>query len=96
MGDRMIKACQIEIYIYDSNCLKDKRRILKSIIDKLKNKYNISIAETYYNEKWNRSVITLAAVSNSNYHLEKTITNVLKTFENDSRIEVLKKEIFRY
>lgn len=92
----MITACQIEIYIYDSNCLKDKRRILKSIIDKLKNKYNISIAEVEYNDKWNRSIITFAAVSNSNHHLEKIINNVLKSFENDSRIEILNKEIFRY
>jgi len=96
MGDRMIKACQIEIYIYDSNCLKDKRRILKSIIDKLKSRYNIAIAETGYNEKWNRSVITFAVVSNSNQHLEKIIAKVLKSIENDSRIEILNREIFRY
>jgi uncharacterized protein YlxP (DUF503 family) len=96
MGDRMIKACQIEIYIYDSNCLKDKRRILKSIIDKLKSRYNISIAETDYNDKWNRSIITFAAVSNSSHHLEIIVSKVLNSIENDSRIEILNREIFRY
>jgi len=96
MGDRMIKACQIEIYIYDSNCLKDKRRTLKSIMDRLKIRYNISIAETDYNEKWNRSVITFAVVSNSNQHLEKIVSKVLKSIENDTRIEILNSEIYRY
>jgi len=91
----MISVCQVEIYIYESNCLKDKRRILKSIIDKLKSKYNITIAETDYNEKWNRSVITFAAVSNSGKFSDKIINKVLRIIENDNRIEVTKNELYR-
>jgi uncharacterized protein YlxP (DUF503 family) len=95
VGDLMITVCQIEIYIYESNSLKDKRRILKSILDKLKNKYNITIAETDYNDKWNRSIITFAAVSNSGKFSDKIINQVEKYFEMDGRIEVLKREIYR-
>ncbi len=91
----MISVCQVEIYIYESNCLKDKRRILKSIIDKLKSKYNITIAETDYNEKWNRSVITFAAVSNSGKFSDKIINKVLSRIESDNRIEVTKNELYR-
>ncbi|MFO7886961.1 MAG: DUF503 domain-containing protein [Eubacteriales bacterium] len=91
----MISVCQVEIYIYESNCLKDKRRILKSIIDRLKSKYNITIAETDYNEKWNRSVITFAAVSNSGKFSDKVIYKVLRIIENDDRIEVTKNELYR-
>ena len=91
----MISVCQVEIYIYESNSLKDKRRILKSIIDKLKSKYNITIAETDYNEKWNRSVITFAAVSNSGKFSDKIINKVLRIIENDNRIEVTKNELYR-
>jgi len=91
----MISVCQVEIYIYESNSLKDKRRILKSIIDKLKSKYNITIAETDYNEKWNRSVITFAAVSNSGKFSDKIINKVLSRIESDNRIEVTKNELYR-
>jgi len=91
----MISVCQVEIYIYESNSLKDKRRILKSIIDKLKFKYNITIAETDYNEKWNRSVITFAAVSNSGKFSDKIINKVLSRIESDNRIEVTKNELYR-
>jgi len=95
MGDIMVTVCEIEIFIYEANCLKDKRRILKSIIDKLKAKHNITIAETDYNEKWNRSLLTFAAVSNSGKFSDKIINQVLRKIDNDNRVEVIKREIYR-
>ena len=88
--------CNIEIYIYESNSLKDKRRVLKSLINRLRERYNISISETDYNEKWNRSLISVAHVSNSNVLGEQTIDKVIGFIEKDSRVEIVNTERMTY
>ena len=54
----------IELMVSTSNSLKGKRRIIKSIIERLRNKFNISVAEVDYMDLWQRSVIGLTMVSN--------------------------------
>ena len=41
----IIGACRIKVHIFESNSLKDKRHVIKSLIERLKSRYNISIAE---------------------------------------------------
>jgi len=44
--------------------LKQKRATLKSAIERLRNRFNVSVVESGYQDKWQRSVISLCAVSN--------------------------------
>lgn len=83
----------VELYIYEANSLKDKRHVIKSIIERIKSRYNVSIAETKYLDKWNRSVICSAAVSNSKKHAEEIIEKVVGFIDNDVRVEVIKYDI---
>lgn len=84
----IIGILEIEIYIYESNSLKDKRRVLRSLMERLKNKFNISIAETGLNDKWNRSIIGISSVSNDTIQMNRILSNVLEFIENDSRVEI--------
>ena len=88
--------CNIEIYIYESNSLKDKRRVLKSLMKRLRERYNISISETDFNDKWNRSLISLAHVSNSSILGQQTIDKVIDFIENDGRVEIVNTERMTY
>ena len=85
----IIGSCMVEIMIHDANSLKDKRQVVKSIIGKLKSRFNISVAEVDLNEKWRRSVIGFACVTNDTVHANKQISNVLKFIENDTRVEII-------
>lgn len=62
-----------------AHSLKDKRRILKSVIERAKNKFNISIAEIDQQDIWQRAVIGVAVVSNETAHAN-TILNYLTGF----------------
>jgi uncharacterized protein YlxP (DUF503 family) len=55
----------VELMISDSNSLKTKRRVVKSIIDKLRHKFNLSVAEIDYLELWQRALIGITMVSNN-------------------------------
>lgn len=91
-----VGTCEIEIIIYESNSLKEKRHVLKSIIERIKSRFNVSVSEVGHNELWNRAMIGIAVVSNSKLLCESSIANVMDFLDNDDRIEVINhfKEVY--
>lgn len=85
----IIGTCIYDIHIYCSQSLKDKRRILKSVIDRIKNKFNVSIAEIDHQDSWDHAVIGIAVVSNHTTHVNQMLNNITHFLENsDNEIEI--------
>ena len=85
----IIGACSLKLNIFESNSLKDKRHIIKSIIGKLQSRFNISIAEVDLNDSWQSAVIGFACVTNDTQYANQVISNVIKFIDNDSRVEIV-------
>ena len=85
----LIGSMQIELFIPASVSLKEKRFILKSIKTKIQNKFNVSIAEIDYLDKWQRSCLGVACVSNERKFLDKVLNGVVKVIENENRVEII-------
>lgn len=86
----------LDLHIPGSNSLKSKRLVIKSLIDRIKNKFNVSVAEVDAQNLWQRSVIGIAYVANEtliiNQVFEKVKTLVLNTHSVeliDSTMEML-------
>jgi uncharacterized protein YlxP (DUF503 family) len=92
----IIAACEIELLIYESNSLKDKRQVVKSIINRLRERYNVSVSETDYLDKWNRSKIAAATVSNSMVFGAEVIDKIVGFINNDTRVEIIGVERYVY
>ena len=73
----IIGTCIYDLHLYGTQSLKDKRRILKSIIDRVKNKFNVSIAEVDQQDNWRHAVLGIAVVSNNTGHVNQILNNVL-------------------
>ncbi|HHW48163.1 MAG TPA: DUF503 domain-containing protein [Clostridiaceae bacterium] len=82
----VIGVCRIELSMNGAFSLKDKRNILKSIIDRLKSRYNASVAEIELNNKWKNAVIGVACVSNETGHADSMLNSVVRFVENDGRV----------
>lgn len=89
----IIGTCLLKLTIYDSNSLKDKRQVIKSIMERIQSRYNVSIAEVDLNDKWGIAVIGFACVSNNTKHANQTISNVINFIDGDSRVEIIENEI---
>lgn len=85
----IIGICTCEIFIFNANSLKSKRSVVKSIIEKSKNRFNISIAEVGDNDKWQKSIIAISTISNEQKIVEETIEKVIKFFDSYSEIEII-------
>lgn len=86
----IVGSCEIELLIYEANSLKEKRHVLKSIIERIKSRFNASVAEVKYNDLWNRSVIGIAVVSNEKVLCESVILKIISFVDNDDRVEIIR------
>ncbi|MCG8541396.1 MAG: DUF503 domain-containing protein [Clostridia bacterium] len=85
----IIGSCEIELLIFEVNSLKEKRQVIKSLINRIQSRFNVSIAEVGLNEIWRRGLIAFACVTTSTKHANQIINNVVKFMENDNRVEII-------
>lgn len=84
----MVGVLNIKLYFDEVFSLKEKRQIVKSILERLRNRFNVSCAETDLNDVWKNAVITIAYVSNSSSHVDEVLSKVVNFVENDGRCVV--------
>lgn len=65
--------------------LKEKRSIVKGLIGRLKNRFNISISEVEHNDSKNSAVIAIALVSNDARFIDQQLDAVINFMRNDGR-----------
>jgi len=85
-----VGVLNLEIFIPASGSLKDKRMILNSIKDRLHKKFNVSVAETDYQDKWQRSQLSIAIVSDSHKHVEEVLNKIFQFLDQDHGYEITK------
>lgn len=93
-----IGIAEVELYIPYAGSLKEKRRVLKKIIDNTKNKFPVSIAEVDCENLWQRSVVGISMVSNDKNFIEKVLQKISFFIDQMGICEIIsfKKEIFNW
>lgn len=79
----MIVYAECSFFIPEPHSLKEKRAILKRMIDRTKNSYNVSIAEIDHQNVWQRTTIALAAVSSSKDAAEREVRRAIRFLESN-------------
>jgi len=93
----VIGVCTVLLEIPASQSLKAKRRVVKSILAKVRNQFNVSIAEVDANDAWQSAVIGIACVSNDASRVHGILTKIVESITNsrfdadvvDYQIEIL-------
>ena len=73
--------------------LKDKRRVVKSLITRIHNRHNASVAEVGDNDKWQIARLGAAVVSNRGDHVDSQLSSIVKMVERERDIIVVDYEI---
>jgi uncharacterized protein YlxP (DUF503 family) len=68
---------QVELMIYDAMTLKDKRRVVKSIKDRIAHEFNVSIAEVDALEMHRKAVLGISMVGNDGHFVRECLDKVL-------------------
>ncbi|MGI4852918.1 MAG: DUF503 domain-containing protein [Janthinobacterium lividum] len=76
-----VATLTLELAIEGAQSLKDRRRAVRSIKDKLRHGFNISVTELDDASLWNRATVGVAAISNSRDYLEGQLREVEQAVE---------------
>jgi uncharacterized protein YlxP (DUF503 family) len=76
-----VGVCKLTVRIPENQTLKGKRRVIKSLSSRIRNKFNVSVAEVEDNQAWQLATLGITCVSNSARHAEETIQNVVAFVE---------------
>lgn len=84
-----VYAAELRIYAPDVYTLKEKRSKINRVLDRVKNRYKIAIAETGDQDLYQSIVIGLAAVSNEASHAEHVIHQVISFIESKGDVDIV-------
>ncbi|WP_318504546.1 DUF503 domain-containing protein [Bacillus sp. T3] len=83
----IIGLANCECIIYDAHSLKEKRAVLLRIMTRLKQRYNVSVAEVDFQDVWQRTKIAIVSVASAKVAVEKELQNALKLIDSFPEIE---------
>ncbi|MCS6294123.1 MAG: DUF503 domain-containing protein [Nitrospirota bacterium] len=86
----VVGVCTVELWIPESQSLKDKRQVLHSVKDRLRGKFNLSIAEVDGQDLWQKAVLGMACVANDGSHVEQVLEQALNVIKSMPTIEVVR------
>lgn len=71
-----IGVLTLELRLENSHSLKDKRHVVKSLKDRLRNKFNVSVAEIDYQDLWQRAAVAAVTVASDHTRAEQVLQSV--------------------
>jgi len=89
----VVGKCFVDIRLYGMRSLKDKRKVIQSLVSRLQQKFRVSCAEVGENDTWGRAFIGMAFVSNRVQHVERLLKNAVLWIEGNVDGEILDYEI---
>ena len=94
MSDMTVGVCRITLRLPENGSLKGKRQLIRSVTARLRNKFNVAVAEVEDNDRWQIATIGVTCVSNDARHAREQLDRVVD-FIQRSRLdaELLESEI---
>ncbi|MEK6537983.1 MAG: DUF503 domain-containing protein [Nitrospirota bacterium] len=88
-----VGLCTIELFIPESGSLKGKRQVIKSIKDRIRQKFNVSVAEIEDHDLWQKTVFGIACVGNDKKYINSVLDKIIDLIEKEHSVELLKHNI---
>lgn len=89
MSDHFRGFLVIELLLAENHSLKGKRQVVKSLKDRLRNRFNVAVAELEPLDDWRTAVLGLATVSKDRSMVEGTLQRALRFVEESHLAEVV-------
>ncbi len=85
----VVGVCTIALHIPNSQSLKDKRRVLRSLKDRLRQEFNLSVAEVADNDLWQKATLGLAVAANDGRFADEVMAKAVDLIRSRHDVELL-------
>lgn len=89
----IIGLLTVEIFIHGAQSLKDKRHVLKGLKARLRDSFNISVAEIDHHDKWQRAMLGIAYLDREKRSVNSALDKVLNFIEGFHEVDIAKYEM---
>jgi len=77
----VIGLLELELHLPEAQSLKDKRQPLRSILSRVRQDHNVSIAEVAHQDEWQRAGLAVVGVNTERVAMERTLDLILRAIE---------------
>jgi uncharacterized protein YlxP (DUF503 family) len=85
----VVAVAQFTLFIPDNNSLKGKRKVVKSLIEKVRHRFEASVAEVDDNDLWQKATLGVALVGNDARLLTTRLDQINNFIENQHLAEIV-------
>ncbi len=89
----VVGICHIGLLIHDSRSLKAKRQVLKKVVDNVRNRFNVSVAEVGSHDLWQRAEIGITMVGSDAATVNSRLDRIFNFIERLHMVEVIEHEM---
>ena len=84
-----VEAVRVELHLPHVHSLKEKRAVVKPIIEGVRRRYQAAVAEVDHQDKWQRAALGVAVVSASQHHADEVMAAIERFVWSFPEVEVL-------
>jgi uncharacterized protein YlxP (DUF503 family) len=92
----LVVGCSWDLSLPECRSLKDKRRVVKSLKDRIRGRFNVSVAETAYQEVWTRVQLSVVLVTADGASTDSVLDKLDHFIEGEHRVVILSARKARY
>jgi hypothetical protein len=85
----VIGILELEIKLFSSDSLKEKRRIIKSLIDRIHNNFNVSVSEIRHQDLWQRAGLGIALLTTEGKFAQSILSKIVEFIKKDKKISLI-------
>ena len=85
----VIGCCSVKFYLHGNNSLKGKRRVVRALKDRLKNNFNVSVAEVGAQDVWKSIHLGISAVGTDKPYIDGLLSKVIDAIDRMNLAEIV-------
>jgi uncharacterized protein YlxP (DUF503 family) len=85
----VVGVCELELHIPGCRSLKEKRLVLRSLMERSRHRFNVAVSESAWHDKWQRAGVCVVTVSNDAAVVHSILSRVQALVEKDPRVQML-------
>ena len=85
----VIGCCSVKFYLHGNNSLKGKRRVVRALKDRLKNDFNVSVAEVGDQDVWQSINLGISAVGVDQPYIDGLLSKVIDAIDRMNLAEII-------
>ena len=89
----IVAVARLTLMLHDNNSLKGKRKVVRSLIEKVRHRFDAAIAEVEDHDKWQRAKIGVALVGNDSTLLKSRLDQIMQFMENQHLAEIIDSQV---